>query len=68
MLVSCYRAQARDRCTKVRSVIVPEFDDRGMFLQGGLNNSALNSTSASVDKPHFVESCCGSGGYVFINH
>ena len=66
MLVSCLGAQACDRRTKVRRMIVPELNDGGMLLERCLNKSALHTSSPSMHQPHFVKPRSGCGGDVLL--
>lgn len=61
-------SKSRDGRSKVRSVIVPEFDNSGMLLQRCLDDSTLNSYPSTVHQPHLGKSGCRGRRDVFLDH
>lgn len=61
-------SKSRDGRSKVRSVVVPEFDNGGMPLQRSLDDSALNSFPSPVHQSHFGKSGSRGRGDVLLDH
>ena len=57
-----------DRRAEVGGRVVPEFSHAGMPLERGLDDSALDTSTAAVNQPHLAQACRCRRGDVLLDH